>query len=298
MSPTTESGLVAVGPGRADGAVADPAMGGLAEPLAGALAEPVIRLARDGKPETSTLVRVGTFEGPLALLLSLIEQRELDIRSVALGELAGAYLEALAAIPGDRMPHISSFLAVASQLILIKSRAILPEPPELEVASDVEILDPAEELRQRLIAYRAYRDASRLLAARLEAGEGLFHREASAAGAAARAGARAPDQEPLDPLSLPAALAALIRLTPPPPPPPETMGRSVTLAERAAVLRAALARAPVIVLQELLREVTDRVVIAVTFLAMLELSKRRELLVEQEVPWGPIVCRRPAQGTP
>ena len=69
------------------------------------------------------------------------------------------------------------------------------------------------------------------------------------------------------------------------------MARLITIAERAAIIRAALRAAPVVVLQDLLRGVRDRVVIAVTFLAMLELMKRREIVVEQLEPWGPIVAR-------
>ena len=62
-----------------------------------------------------------------------------------------------------------------------------------------------------------------------------------------------------------------------PPPPPEIVARAVTLEERAAVIRRALRSAPQIVLQDLLRDVHDRVVVAVTFLAMLELAKGREV---------------------
>jgi chromatin segregation and condensation protein Rec8/ScpA/Scc1 (kleisin family) len=58
------------------------------------------------------------------------------------------------------------------------------------------------------------------------------------------------------------------------------------------VIRAALRGSDTIVLQELLGGVRDRVVVAVTFLAMLELSKRREITLEQAEPWGPIVARR------
>ena len=68
----------------------------------------------------------------------------------------------------------------------------------------------------------------------------------------------------------------------------------MTIEERAAVIRAAIANAPVIVLQDLLGGMRDRVVAAVTFLAMLELVKGRELTVEQDVPFGPIRCRRAA----
>ena len=69
------------------------------------------------------------------------------------------------------------------------------------------------------------------------------------------------------------------------------MPRTITLTERAEIIRAALRGAPTVVLQDLLGGVRDRVVIAVTFLAMLELMKRREIVVSQEAPWGPIVAR-------
>ena len=87
------------------------------------------------------------------------------------------------------------------------------------------------------------------------------------------------------------ALEGVVRIAPPPELPPETVPRTITLTERAAIIRTALREAPSIVLQELLRGVRDRVVVAITFLAMLELMKRREIVVEQAEPWGPIVAR-------
>ncbi len=251
-----------------------------------------VRFAPGAHPETDTLVRLESFDGPLALLLALIEQRRLDVVTVRLGELAEAYLEALANLRDDRLGHISTFVSVCSQLILIKSRAILPAPPPAELPLEETSVDPEEELRRRLIAYRAYRDAGRDLAARLESGVSLFHREPGRAAASALAGARPGTEPTLDPVILAAALTSALHLVPPPEPPPQIVPRSVTLAERAAAIRAALREAPAVVLQELLAGVRDRVVLAVTFLALLELVKRRELTVEQERPWGPILCRR------
>jgi chromatin segregation and condensation protein Rec8/ScpA/Scc1 (kleisin family) len=69
------------------------------------------------------------------------------------------------------------------------------------------------------------------------------------------------------------------------------MARTITLAERAAMIREAIRDAGSVVLQDLLAGVRDRVVVAVTFLAMLELMKRREIVVSQERPWGPILAR-------
>jgi segregation and condensation protein A len=133
-----------------------------------------------------------------------------------------------------------------------------------------------------------YRDAGRILGERLIGGLSLFHREADTAIAAGRAGARPDKVEVLKPQLLADALLASVRLVPPPPPPPETVARTITLEDRARVIRKALESAPQIVLQDLLGNVRDRIVIAVTFLAMLELAKGREITVEQAEPWGPI----------
>jgi segregation and condensation protein A len=188
---------------------------------------------------------------------------------------------------------MSAFVAVCSQLILIKSRALLPRRAYPAPPPD-DGTDPEEDLRERLLLYKTYRDAGLRLADRLATG-GMFHREPAAASAAGLAGAIPADEPPLDPSTLRAALAASIKLAPPEAQPPEVLPRTVTLEERAAVIRRALARAPRIVLQELLRDVTDRVVVAVTFMAMLELAKAHELTIEQHQPWGPIHVRGSTQ---
>lgn len=243
------------------------------------------------RPEEATLVRLESFDGPLALLLSLIEQQRLDVLTVRLGDLCAAYLDAVARIDTGRLPLLSAFVSVCSQLILIKSRALLPRAPAAGPTPAEDGYDPEEELRERLLLYRRYRDAARQLADRLGRAEALFHREPGTAAAAGVAGARPPDEPPLDPQLLVAALSASIRLVIPEPAPSDVLPRSVTLEERAAVIRHALRRAPQLVLQELLRDVTDRVVVAVTFLALLELVKSRELVIEQHEPWGPIHVR-------
>lgn len=253
---------------------------------------PAVTFGNTRRAATATHVQVAEFDGPLALLLSLIEARQLDVLTVPLGGLADAYLEALATLEADRLGNISSFVAVASQLILIKSRAMLPRAPVIDPSALAEDApDPEEELRARLILYRAHRDAGLRLAEEAISRVGLFRREPSIARAAAVAGARPADAPPLDPARLPQALARLVKLAPIPDATPGVVARVITLTERAEIIRAALADAPIVVLQDLLRGVRDRVVIAITFLAMLELMKRHEIVVEQTVPWGPIVAR-------
>src|SRR5450759_2299105 len=128
-------------------------------------------------------------------------------------------------LEGDPLGSISAFVGVASQLILIKSRALLPRQPAASVPLTDGGIDPEAELRARLVLYRAFRDAGAVLQA------------------------------------------------------------------RARLIRAALAEASPVVLQDLVAGVRDRVVVAVTFLALLELVKRREVTVEQDRPWGPILVR-------
>ena len=244
----------------------------------------------EGHRDRATHVRMGDFDGPLALLLALIVARQLDVLSVPLGGLGEAYLDALATLEGDRLGSVSGFVAVAAQLILIKSRAILPRPPKVVAVPLDDEPDPEAELRARLIEYRRFRNAGAALGERLGVHR-LFRRDAEVAALAGKTGARPPERPPLPRSVLPKALDRLAKIVPPALPAAELVTRTVTLAERAAVIRAALMRADHVVLQELVGGVSDRVVVAVTFLAMLELSKRREITLEQAEPWGPIVAR-------
>jgi len=254
---------------------------------------PAVTFGDGRRPESRTQVQMAEFDGPLGLLLSLIEARQLDVLTVPLGALAGAYLDALGRLEADRLGNVSSFVAIASQLILIKSRAMLPRrtDPTDPMALVDEGADPEAELRARLLIYRAHRDAGLRLAELALARTGLFRREPATAHAAALAGAMPLDAPPLDPVRLVRALDRLATIAPPPEPPAEALGRTISIGERADLIRAALRGAPSVVLQDLLEGVRDRVVIAVTFLAMLELMKRREIVVEQAEPWGPIVAR-------
>lgn len=255
---------------------------------------PALVIDQTAPPDRAAHVHIERFDGPLALLLTLVEQRQLDVLEVPLGELAGAYLAQIAELGEARVAHLGSFVTVSAQLILIKSRALLPRPPEQPVPEAEGAADPEAELRARLIEYRQYRDAAGRLVDRLESGLTLFHRDAPVAVASGSVAPRPPTAEPpLDPLLLRDALIASLRLVPPPAPPPEVMRRTVTLEERAAVIRSALRRSPVLVLQDLLRDIEDRVVAAITFMAMLELVKTREVAIEQDAPFGPIVCRVP-----
>ena len=115
-------------------------------------------------------VTVEGFDGPLDLLIELVEEKKLDILTVRLGDLADAYLarvRAMASLPAD---EVSAFLALASRLVLLKARSLLPS---LEPLPDEEG-ESEEELRLRLLEYAIVRERA---GQRLRAGERAFHRE-------------------------------------------------------------------------------------------------------------------------
>ncbi len=118
-------------------------------------------------------VTIEGFDGPLDLLLELVEEKKLDIITMRLGDLADAYLarvRAMAELPAD---EVSAFLALASRLVLLKARSLLPS---LEPLPDEEG-ESEEELRLRLLEYAIVRERAGQLGARLRAGERAFHRE-------------------------------------------------------------------------------------------------------------------------
>jgi len=110
-----------------------------------------------------------TFDGPLELLLQLIEQRRLPITQVSLAQVADQYLAQVRALPTLDADLLADFLAIAGKLLLLKSRALLltedPDPELEEVASD---------LAERLATYRVFRAAAEALRDLEQRNERLF----------------------------------------------------------------------------------------------------------------------------
>jgi segregation and condensation protein A len=238
------------------------------------------RIAVPVGPPPEFQVELAMFEGPLPLLLHLIESAELDILTVPLATVADAYISYLGTHPVDAA-NLAHFVATASQLILIKSRRMLPAEPTDALAAGIEDVDE-EELRRRLVAYRAIRDAARELVAR-DLVAPMWRREPRDADLPP-----AP-LTPLAPAILATALAQLASVAEPEPEPPEIVPRVVTVTQQIAVLRAALGREGKVVLQALLAAGSSRTERVVTLMAALELIRRRELRAKQTSLFGPIV---------
>jgi segregation and condensation protein A len=250
------------------------------EPIAIADA-PSAPLAVGGAPgEPGFEVQLGVFSGPLGVLLHLIESRQLDVLTVPLAEVADAYVAHLATNPVDPA-QLAEFVAIAAQLILLKSRSLLPGEvaPGLPDAAD----EPdEEELRRRLLEYRVLRDVARALGER-DLVAPMMRREPRESDLPAVVVA------PLPAALLADALRALAAIPEPEAPPPEIVAREITIAMQITVLRTALAAGGRVVLQQVLATCRSRTEATVTLLATLELIRRRQVSARQRDLFGPIV---------
>jgi segregation and condensation protein A len=242
---------------------------------------------------TRSYVALGEFSGPYGLLLALIEKDELDVRRVPLAPFADEFLRYFAEIPDDRLETLSAFVAVAAQLIVLKSRALLPRPIVAPVAgeSDLDTETDESDLRLRLLRYRVFRDAARALGERAVAP--LWHREPPSRQLPVRSKVAPEDLVPVrsDPRRLVRAMARIaLRRKPLAGLMSAPVGLKVSIGDRLAAIRLAVRQSGAIGvdLETLLGDRQDRSFIAVTFLALLELSKRHEVEVRQDALWGPI----------
>ncbi|WP_048602184.1 segregation and condensation protein A [Rubeoparvulum massiliense] len=111
----------------------------------------------------AVVVKLSAFEGPLDLLLHLIEKAEVDIYDIPIAQITAQYLESLEQMRDLQLDVTSEFLVMAATLLAIKSKMLLPKP-ELSQAEELdETGDPRDELVQRLLEYKKFKEAARLL---------------------------------------------------------------------------------------------------------------------------------------
>lgn len=106
-------------------------------------------------------IHLDAFEGPMDLLMHLIEKNKIDLYDIPIAMLTQQYLDYLDAMQKFNIEVASSFLVMAATLLSIKSRMMLPKSPVEETEEDEE--DPRKELVERILAYRKYQHASRVL---------------------------------------------------------------------------------------------------------------------------------------
>lgn len=231
------------------------------------------------------VVELDVFEGPLDLLLRLIEKEELDITRVALAQVADQYLAYLARLPQRDPAELSAFLLVAVRLLWIKSQTLLPRPP---AGAEEREEEEGEDLVRQLEEHRRYREAARRLQAWREEGRRAFGRLVPPP-------LPVPRPAELAGATLEALLGALQHrleeLGPSRGGHPLAQPRQVTLADKARQIYTRLQQGEVF-FHTLLAEAPTCEEVVVTLWAVLELFKRRWIEVEQEELFGRIAIRR------
>jgi segregation and condensation protein A len=227
--------------------------------------------------------RVNTplFEGPLDLLLQLIERAELDITKLALAQVTDQFLDYLHHIEQERAEEVSAFLVIAAKLIQIKSEVLLPRPPSREPGEE----DLGEALARQLILYKKFKEIANILAWREDNDLRTYIRTTQVKptdihfhlngitlddliSAARSATYSEEEQQSLDQVVMPLR---------------------ITIREKISHIASRLKMSERVAFQSLLSNNPSTLEIVVTFLAMLELIKRQVIIVNQEGLFGEII---------
>lgn len=252
--------------------------------------------ANDGQ-QVNYVVHLPIFEGPLDLLLHLIEKRQMEITTISLLAVTDQYLHYLRQWQDEDMPlaNMAAFISIASRLLYIKSQSLLPHASKEDLAGEMEsAADMAEELRAHLVEYKLAKDIARYLRQREEAGLQTHARSGLLAGIEAQLAWSPPTLIGLEADTLAQAFRRILELRAR----DEATSAAflplarVRVSERIAEIVGILRARPQLSLAELLDNDTSRLLIIVTFLAVLELWKHERITVAQSSLFCPILLER------
>ncbi|MBE3561075.1 MAG: segregation/condensation protein A [Ktedonobacteraceae bacterium] len=243
------------------------------------------------------VVHLPIFEGPLDLLLHLIEKRQMEITTISLVAVTDQYLAYLQRWQEDQLPlaNMAAFVAIAARLLYIKSQSLLPHSMKEE--SDTQASNAAalaDELQRHLVEYRIAKEIANVLRQHEEAGWQTHARSGLLAGIEAQLAWTPPTLSHMEVQSLAHAFQRLLELRAR----DEENGAQilpvtrVRVSERIAEIISRLQEKPAISLAEIIEHEHSRLVIIVTFIALLELWKWERISVKQEALMGPITLER------
>lgn len=227
------------------------------------------------------------YEGPLDLLLHLIERSELDITALSLARVTDQFLQQVQALKEEKVTELIDFIVIGARLMVIKSRALLPTPPVV-LDGEEETEDPAEALVRQLKQYQQFKWASRFFADRLNAGLHTYLRLTPPPKVEAKLDTSSVDGKHLHYLML----GVLLRMAEREESVSVAAPRKITVEGQIAKLRSSVRRGKRLAFEDLLTEERGRTELSVTLLAVLELIKRREVVAQQDEMFGRIQIER------
>jgi len=223
-------------------------------------------------------VRLPAFEGPLDLLLHLIQQQEVEIADIPIAKITKQYLETLELMRELDLEVAGEFLVMAATLMRIKARTLLPA-----AIAEEEEEDPREGLVRQLMEYSRFKEAAQDLS-RLESDRRLLYERG------APAQLEDPEASELLPVSLFRLLDALKTvLARQAPPIAHTINAEpVSLEEAISLMRSRFLSRPRLLFEEILLSFVTRIEKITAFLGLLELLKQGRVAATQETLFGPI----------
>ena len=228
-------------------------------------------------------VKIEQFEGPLDLLLSLIEKDELDITELSLSNVTEQYLEHLNQVEDLFPEELADFLVVATKLLLIKSKTLLPY-----LQQDEE--DEGESLEDQLKIYKQYLDAMKKVEALIEQKNFIFPREQMKL---SDLDVKFSPPEEIKAKDLKKTFTELLKsLEPIVRLPSAALTKVLSLKEKIAQVQELIVSKAQLSFHELLSEAEDRTEVIVTFLALLELIKQKVISVEQDDMFDDIAVKK------
>ena len=227
-------------------------------------------------------IKLEKFEGPLDLLLQLIEGQKLPITEVSLTQVTDQYVEYIHAATAINPEEIADFLMVAAKLLYAKSKEILPSAIWEEEEDEID-------LAQQLKIYKEYHDASKKID-KMARKENFTYSRIAQITKKAEAGFYPPKKITM-PLMQELFSNALRRLEPIIYIPKTIIERTITITEKIKEIKAAIKEAVSMDFKKLLSRggKTDTIM---SFLAMLELIKQRDIEVDQGALFDPITIRK------
>jgi len=229
-------------------------------------------------------VTIPVYEGPLDLLLRLIEHAELDITAVSLSMVTDQYLTHIRQLDNAHAEEISAFLVIAAKLIQIKSEALLPRPPVREAGEE----DPAENLARQLRFYKRFKEIASQLEARNTQGLHTYLRMAPPPKAEGRLDLSEITLADL----LEAAQNTFLQGKE-----KQSLGTvisapKVTIRQKLAYITGMMTKDKNSSFKKLIGSTSTRLEVVVTFLALLELVKRYRVSARQDALFGDIEIER------
>ncbi len=230
-------------------------------------------------------VQFEVFEGPLDLLLYLVKKQEVDIYDVNLTKLATDFLDCIEAMSQLDLEVAGDFLVMASTLVYIKSRELLPSDQQVAVEAEPDDEDPKWELIRQLVEYKKFKDAAATFQSLEVAQEGVFPHSAAKIKF---------DQEPaaaratVSVFDLVSAVAAILKRVQARDQSSDIFADRWSVSEKIELLRQEITVRRTMRFSELFAEAASRVEIVVTFLATLELIRLKVLACAQSEAFGEI----------